>query len=67
MQIKRIKFRDRLQRIRRFDTRLAKVLVRRPDLTYVQIETEFGISEKASKRHRRDRNLDAQTRVCQTP
>ena len=33
-----------------FDTRLAKVLVSRPDLSYSEIENEFGISETVIRR-----------------
>jgi uncharacterized protein YerC len=33
-----------------FDARLAEVLIARPDLTYTQIEKEFGISETVIRR-----------------
>lgn len=63
MPIKRINVRDERMRVRlSFDRRLAEVLVRRPDLTYVQIEKEFGISEKVIRRVTKQFNIGARKR-----
>jgi uncharacterized protein YerC len=46
-----ISLRDTLKTARLdFDARLAKVLVGRPDLSYTEIEDEFGISETVIRR-----------------
>jgi len=50
-QINQVHLRDELARVRLdFDTQLAEVLLRQPDLTHIQIRTEFGISEKVIRR-----------------
>jgi uncharacterized protein YerC len=62
-QIKQVNLRDELMRVRlSFDTRLADVLVGRPDLTYVQIKKEFGISEKVIRRVTKQFNIGARKR-----
>jgi hypothetical protein len=62
-QIRQVNLRDELMRVRlSFDTRLAEVLVSRPDLTYVQIEKEFGISEKVIRRVMKQFNIGARKR-----
>ena len=46
-----VSLRDTLKSARLdFDSRLAKVLVSRPDLSYTEIEKEFGISETVIRR-----------------
>jgi uncharacterized protein YerC len=61
-QIKQVNLRDELMRVRlSFDTQLAEVLVSRPDLTYVQIEKEFGISEKVIRRVMKQFNIGARS------
>lgn len=66
MQIKRLKrinLKDRLNQVRlRFDIRLANVLVRRPDLTYVQIKKEFGTSETVIRRVTKQFNIGPRKR-----
>jgi hypothetical protein len=50
-QIKQVNLRDELARVRLdFDTQLAELLLRRPDLTHLQIRKEFGISQKVIRR-----------------
>jgi len=45
-----------------FDTRLAEVLIGRPDLSYAQIEEEFGISETVIRRVMKQFNIGARKR-----
>jgi uncharacterized protein YerC len=45
-----------------FDSRLAKVLVGRPDLSYTKIEKEFGISETVIRRVMKLFNIGARKR-----
>jgi hypothetical protein len=45
-----------------FDTRLAEVLIGRPDLSYAQIEKEFGISETVIRRVMKQFNIGARKR-----
>jgi uncharacterized protein YerC len=45
-----------------FDARLAEVLIARPDLTYTQIETDFGISETVIRRVTKQFNIGARKR-----
>jgi uncharacterized protein YerC len=45
-----------------FDTRLAEVLIGRPDLSYTQIEKEFGISETVIRRVMERFNIGARKR-----
>jgi uncharacterized protein YerC len=46
-----VSLRDTLKTARLdFDSRLAKVLIARPDLSYTEIENEFGISETVIRR-----------------
>jgi uncharacterized protein YerC len=58
-----ISLRDTLKTARlQFDTRLAEVLVSRPDLSYTQIEKEFGISETVIRRVMKQFNIGARKR-----
>ncbi len=62
-QIKQVNLRDELMRVRlNFDAHLAEVLVSRPDLTYIQIEKEFGVSEKVIRRVMKQFNIGARKR-----
>ena len=45
-----------------FDNRLAKVLISRPDLSYTQIEKDFGISETVIRRVMKQFNIGARKR-----
>jgi len=45
-----------------FDARLAEVLIARPDLSYAQIEKDFGISETVIRRVMRQFNIGARKR-----
>jgi uncharacterized protein YerC len=45
-----------------FDTRLAEVLIGRPDLSYNQIEKDFGISETVIRRVLKQFNIGARKR-----
>ena len=45
-----------------FDARLAEVLIARPDLTYTQIEKDFGISETVIRRVAQQFNIGARKR-----
>jgi transposase len=55
--------RDTLKTARlRFDTRLAEVLVRRPDMSYDEIGKAFGVSETAIRGVLRRFNLGARKR-----
>jgi hypothetical protein len=46
-----ISLKDTLKTARlQFDTRLAEVLIARPDLSYTEIEKDFGISETVIRR-----------------
>ena len=45
-----------------FDTRLAEVLIGRPDLSYAQIEKEFGISETVIRRVMKQFNIATRKR-----
>jgi len=45
-----------------FDNRLAKVLIVRPDLSYVEIEKDFGISETVIRRVMRQFSIGARKR-----
>jgi uncharacterized protein YerC len=45
-----------------FDNRLAKVLIARPDLTYSEIEKDFGISETVIRRVMKQFNIGARKR-----
>jgi hypothetical protein len=63
VQIKQVNLTDELKRVRlSFDTRLAEVLVGRPDLSYAQIEKKFGISEKVILRVMKQFNIGARKR-----
>lgn len=58
-----ISLRDTLKTARLdFDSRLAKVLVSRPDLTYSEIEGEFGISETVIRRVMKQFGIGARKR-----
>jgi len=45
-----------------FDNQLAKVLIARPDLSYTQIEKDFGISETVIRRVMKQFNIAARKR-----
>ena len=45
-----------------FDTRLAEVLIARPDLSYTEIQKDFGISETVIRRVMRQFNIGARKR-----
>ena len=45
-----------------FDVRLAEVLIARPDLSYTEIEKDFGISETVIRRVMKQFNIDARKR-----
>lgn len=45
-----------------FDTRLAKVLVSRPELSYTEIQKDFGISETVIRRVMKQFNIGARKR-----
>jgi transposase-like protein len=45
-----------------FDSRLAKVLVSRPDLSYSEIEKQFGISETVIRRVMKQFSIGARKR-----
>ncbi len=45
-----------------FDARLAEVLIARPDLSYTQIEKDFGISETVIRRVMKQFNIGARKR-----
>jgi uncharacterized protein YerC len=45
-----------------FDNQLAKVLIARPDLTYTEIEKDFGISETVIRRVMKQFNISARKR-----
>jgi uncharacterized protein YerC len=45
-----------------FDNRLAQVLIARPDLTYTEIEKDFGISETVIRRVMKQFNIGARKR-----
>jgi uncharacterized protein YerC len=45
-----------------FDTRLAEVLIARPDLSYNEIEKDFGISETVIRRVVKQFNIGARKR-----
>ena len=58
-----ISLKDTLKTARlQFDTRLAEVLIGRPDLPYDQIEREFGISETVIRRVMNQFNIGARKR-----
>lgn len=58
-----ISLRDTLKSARfDFDSRLAKVLVGRLDLSYTEIEKEFGISETVIRRVMKQFNICARKR-----
>jgi transposase len=63
MRIPQINLRERLDQARfRFDAQLAAVLVGRPDLSLSQIEKEFGVSKKVTRRVIRQFNVGARKR-----
>lgn len=58
-----ISLKDTLKTARlQFDTRLAEVLIGRPDLPYDEIEKEFGISETVIRRVMKQFSLSARKR-----
>ena len=68
MKITPINLRERLDQVRlNFDSQLADVLLNRPDLTYVEIKSLFGVSDKVIRRVMRQFNLKARKRGPKTP
>ena len=58
-----ISLKDTLKTARlQFDTRLVEVLIARPDLSYVEIEKDFGISETVIRRVTKLFNIGARKR-----
>ena len=58
-----ISLKDTLKTARlQFDTRLAEVLIGRPDLPYDEIEREFGISETVIRRVMKQFSISARKR-----
>lgn len=58
-----ISLKDTLKTARlQFDTRLAEVLIARPDLSYAEIEKDFGISETVIRRVMKQFNIAARKR-----
>jgi len=58
-----ISLRDTLKTARLdFDNQLAKVLIGRPDLSYTEIEKDFGISETVIRRVMKQFNIGARKR-----
>ena len=58
-----ISLKDTLKTARlQFDTRLAEVLITRPDLSYDQIEQDFGVSETVVRRVAKLFNIGARKR-----
>jgi uncharacterized protein YerC len=58
-----VSLKDTLKTARlQFDTRLAEVLIGRSDLSYTQIEKEFGISETVIRRVMKQFNIGARKR-----
>ena len=45
-----------------FDNQLAKVLIGRPDLTYTEIEKDFGVSETVIRRVMKQFNIGSRKR-----
>jgi hypothetical protein len=51
MSIERVNLKEQLYQVRlSFDTQLAEVLQRRPDLTQARIKQEFGVSDSVIRR-----------------
>ena len=66
----RISLKDTLKTARLdFDNQLARVLIGRPDLSYSEIEKDFGISETVIRRVSKQFNLGARKRgpKCKKP
>lgn len=58
-----ISLKDTLKTARlQFDTRLAEVLIARPDLSYIEIERQFGVSETVIRRVVKQFNIGARKR-----
>ena len=63
MPIRRVNLREKLDRARRrFDSQLGRALARRPDLSYAQIQKEFGISENVIRRVVKQLNIGQRKR-----
>ena len=68
MKIAQINLRERLDQVRlNFDSQLAEVLLSRPDLSYVEIKSLFGVSDKVIRRVMRQFHLKARKRGPKTP
>lgn len=63
MQIEPIDLRARIEQVRlSFDTRLAEVLLGRPDLSHAEIGKQFGISQNVIRRVMKQFNISARKR-----
>lgn len=63
MKIEPINLRARIERVRlRFDTRLAEVLLGRPDLSQDEIGKQFGVSQNVIRRVMKQFNIGARKR-----
>jgi transposase len=59
----KISLKDALKTARlSFDARLAEVLIARPDLSYTEVEKDFGISETVIRRVIKQFNIGARKR-----
>jgi hypothetical protein len=67
MKIAQINLRERLDQVRfTFDSQLAEVLLSRPDLTYIEIKSLFGVSDKVIRRVMRQFHVKARKRGPKT-
>jgi transcription initiation factor IIE alpha subunit len=63
MQIEPIDLRARIEQVRLgFDTRLAEVLLGRPDLSQDEIAKQFGVSQNVIRRVMKQFNISARKR-----
>jgi hypothetical protein len=67
MKIAPINLRQRLDQVRfTFDSQLAEVLLSRPDLSYIEIKSLFGVSDKVIRRVMRQFQVKARKRGPKT-
>lgn len=58
-----ISLKDSLKTARlQFDARLAEVLIARPDLSYIEVEKQFGVSETVIRRVMKQFSISARKR-----
>jgi hypothetical protein len=58
MSIEHVNLKEKLYQVRlSFDTQLAEVLQKRPDLTQAQIKQEFGVSDSVIRRVMKQFNI----------